>query len=133
MISGLNHITISVSNLEASFVFYTRVLEMQPHAKWKSGAYLTTGDLWFCLSAGESHPAKDYTHIAFNVEGEYFQQLKQRIELAGVKQWKSNSSEGDSLYISDPDGHQLELHVGSLQSRLTSLKHQPYEDLILFD
>jgi hypothetical protein len=39
--------------------------------------------------------------------------------------WKENTSEGDSLYFLDPDGHRLELHVGSLDSRLAHYAADP--------
>ncbi len=35
MILGLNHITLSVSDLEKSFNFYTKILGCQPIARWK--------------------------------------------------------------------------------------------------
>lgn len=50
MILGFNHLNLSVSNLETSFNFYTQKLNFKPLAKWKRGAYLLAGDLWFTLS-----------------------------------------------------------------------------------
>lgn len=132
MLKGLNHITLAVKDLEKSFTFYTSLLGFKPHAKWKRGAYLSLGDLWFCLSCDESKPADDYSHIAFDIESENFADFSRRLMDAGIKQWKQNSSEGDSLYVLDPDGHKLEIHVGSLSSRLESLRFKPYEELMIF-
>ena len=41
-----------------------------------------------------------------------------------------NHSEGRSLYVLDPDGHKLEIHVGTLADRLESLKRKPYAGLV---
>ncbi|KAB8321112.1 hypothetical protein SD81_006350 [Tolypothrix campylonemoides VB511288] len=49
MITGINHINLSVKDLEESFKFYQEVLGFQPIAKWKKGAYFLAGDLWFCI------------------------------------------------------------------------------------
>jgi catechol 2,3-dioxygenase-like lactoylglutathione lyase family enzyme len=49
VIKGINHITLSVKNVDQSFEFYTHVLGFKPVAKWLKGAYLLAGDLWFCL------------------------------------------------------------------------------------
>ena len=45
-VRGLNHITLSVSDLARSFDFYARVLGFAPKARWDKGAYLEAGDLW---------------------------------------------------------------------------------------
>ncbi len=36
---------------------------------------------------------------------------------------------GESIYLLDPDGHQLEIHVGSLASRLNTMRKTPYKRL----
>lgn len=133
MITGVNHITIAVSELSCAFDFYTRLLAMRPHARWRRGAYLTCGGLWICLSKDLSQPARDYSHIAFSVAPEHYRQTAKRLRSAGVIEWKQNSSEGDSLYFLDPDGQKLEIHSASLTDRLDSLRVAPYEDLVLFD
>jgi catechol 2,3-dioxygenase-like lactoylglutathione lyase family enzyme len=46
MITGLNHITLSVRDLDRSFQFYVKTLGAKPLARWRRGAYLLAGDLW---------------------------------------------------------------------------------------
>ncbi|WP_409526055.1 fosfomycin resistance glutathione transferase [Nitrincola sp. MINF-07-Sa-05] len=125
MLRGLNHITIAVSDLERSLIFYTHLLEMKAHIRWDNGAYLSLGDVWFCLSCDEVHPSQDYCHIALDVSEGNFDSVAEKLRGADVVEWKQNSSEGLSLYILDPDGHKLEIHSGSLQSRLETLKSKP--------
>jgi len=129
MISGLNHLTIAVSDLEKSLHFYTQILGLKGHVKWQQGAYLSAGDLWFCLSVDETCPKSDYTHIAFDVDTADYDGYCQRLQDRGVSQWKVNKSEGQSLYILDPDGHKLEIHAGSLESRLKSVGQKPYKGM----
>lgn len=38
-----------------------------------------------------------------------------------------------TITVSDLDGHKLEIHSGSLESRLDSLKQQPYKGLVWFN
>ncbi|MDZ8105069.1 MAG: fosfomycin resistance glutathione transferase [Nostoc sp. DedQUE12a] len=136
MITGINHITLSVSDLEKSFEFYTKVLGCKAIAKWKKGAYLVAGDLWLCLSLDANtrrNPSFEYTHIAFSVPQQEFQKYSDRLICLGVKKWKENISEGESLYIFDPDFHKLELHVGDLFSRIAATREVGYEGMVFFE
>ncbi|MFZ6734545.1 VOC family protein [Undibacterium sp. Ji42W] len=135
VVTGLNHITLSVADLERSFRFYVGILGLKPVARWKNGAYLETGNDWICLSLDQdcrTSALPEYTHTAFSVDLASFAIFKQMADAGELTLWKINKSEGASLYLLDPDGHKLELHVGDLQSRLESLKLKPYEGLVLF-
>jgi catechol 2,3-dioxygenase-like lactoylglutathione lyase family enzyme len=119
-VSGLSHITLAVADLDRSIAFYRDLLGCRLRAFWPDGAYLEAGPFWLCLSqdeAARARPHPDYTHLAFSVAPGDFVALSAKVRTA-ASIWKDNRSEGDSLYFLDPDGHKLELHVGSLQSRL---------------
>ena len=129
MLRGINHITLAVSDVDTAVDFYTRLLGFTGHVIWDKGAYLSLPDLWLCLSLDTPKPSQDYTHIAFDIEQRDFDGFVKTLLSAGVKSWKQNTSEGDSMYILDPDGHKLEIHCGSLESRLESLRTKPYSGL----
>ena len=123
MISGINHITFAVSNLERSLHFYRDILGCTEVYAWSAGAYLDAGGMWLCLSEDPGAGGNtDYTHVAFDVPTESFEALSRRIIDSGAELWKQNRSEGDSLYFCCPDGHRLEIHVGDLQSRLDAIR-----------
>ena len=124
VVRGLNHITLAVRDLPRATKFYVEGLGLKLRKQWARGAYLEAGETWLCLSLDENAevlPIHDYTHFAFDVgEGE-FEQLVRQARLAGAREWKDNKSEGESFYFLDPDGHKLELHVGTLATRLESM------------
>jgi hypothetical protein len=104
-------------------------------AVWRRGAYLRAGSMWLCLSldpAACGGADRDYTHIAFTFSAVELGTFRARLLAAGGAEWKTNSSEGESVYFLDPDGHRLEAHVGNLESRLASLREEPYEGLTIF-
>ncbi len=122
MIRGINHITLATSDLDRSLAFYRDALGLSVDKTWDAGAYLSAGDMWLCLSPDPATTARaDYTHIAFDVSADDFPNMSHRIKATGAQIWKSNRSEGASLYFCDPDGHRLELHVGTLASRLAEM------------
>ena len=135
MITGVNHITLSVKNVDASFAFYTQVLGFHPVARWPKGAYLLAGDLWIALVL-DTHVHRaalpEYTHIAFTVAQTDFAALSERIVDAGAPIWQQNQTEGDSLYFLDPNGHKLEIHASNLAARLRTAKAAPWEGLEFF-
>lgn len=129
-IRGLNHITLATTDLPRAIAFYTDGLGMALDHQWAAGAYLSAGSLWLCLSVDTHVDAQtDYTHLAFDIAPEDFDSVKAALQKAGAKIWKENRSEGESFYFTDPDGHRLELHVGSLASRLAHIKAQKSEGL----
>lgn len=136
MLSGFNHLTLAVQDLDRSFDFYRTVLGFQPHALWDRGAYLSIDGLWLCLSQDNTMtggPRQGYTHYAFSVSQQDFQQLAHMLRGMNVPEWQSNTSEGDSFYFLDPDGHRLEIHVGTLESRLADCRRHPYTNMQFFD
>ena len=123
MIRGLNHLTLAVRDLDRAVPFYAEGLGARLVRRWPGGAYLTLGDLWLCLSLDRSaEGGRDYTHAAFDVSAGEFDAAVGRLRAAGAREWKQNRSEGESHYFLDPDGHRLELHVGTLQSRLAAVE-----------
>ncbi len=135
MLTGLNHLTLAVHDLDRSVDFYHHLLGFIPHARWQGGAYLSLGALWLCLSVDESRTpqnARDYTHYAFSVAPEHMEQVSERLRQSGVEEWKSNRSDGESLYFLDPDGHQLEIHAGDLASRLAACRETPYQGMVFY-
>ncbi|WP_241580485.1 VOC family protein [Rosenbergiella nectarea] len=126
MLTGLNHLTLAVSDVARSWEFYTELLGFEPKAKWNTGAYLSLGELWLCLSLDTVGEKTDYTHYAFTVSPDALTTLVEQMRLKGVEEWKINKSEGESLYFFDPDGHKLEVHAGSLESRLNYCRLYPY-------
>ncbi|MCS3429742.1 fosfomycin resistance glutathione transferase [Klebsiella sp. BIGb0407] len=134
MLTGLNHLTLAVSSLERSLVFYQQYLGMQCHASWEAGAYLSCGEFWLCLSHDNQAGIRrrDYTHYAFSISEGDFSLMVERLKMAGVACWKDNRSEGQSFYFLDPDNHQLELHVGTLASRLEACREKPYHQMVFY-
>ncbi|KZN47880.1 VOC family protein [Pseudoalteromonas luteoviolacea] len=133
MITGLNHITLSITDLSCSIGFY-KSLGATLHVSWQNGAYLSFGDLWLCLNLHHNpnssfNTESDYTHFALNIDAKDFGGFRTKVEALNIQYWQQNTSEGDSMYILDPNRHKLEIHVGSLQSRLESLKANPYKGL----
>lgn len=137
MITGLNHLTLSVSDLTRASAFYTDVLGFRLLARWPRGAYLLAGELWLALILDEScrsGPLPEYTHIALQLPADQFEPARARLAAAGAVIWKDNRSEGDSIYLLDPDGHKLELHATGWRERLAHARQQPWEGLeILID
>lgn len=131
MIRSINHITLAVSDLEKSIVFYRDILGLSLVVKWKNGAYLNAGETWFALNRDSTVLESkyiDYSHIAFTCSTAEFQAHKTEILKFGTTEWSKNESEGDSFYFTDPDGHRLEIHVGNLESRLKEMRENPWDD-----
>ncbi len=136
MVQGLNHITLAVSDADRSLAFYVDLLGLRLVARWPTGAYLLAGGVWLVLhqdAATRPGALPEYTHLAFSVPGEAFDEARHALQAAGVVVWQENTSEGASCYFLDPDGHKLEIHAGDLASRLADCRQRPWPGLRLTD
>jgi len=136
LLTGLNHLTLAVTDLNRSVTFYQKQLQLRLEATWDTGAYLSLPGFWLCLSLDplrKSEPAADYTHYAFSLNAADFPMFVERLRSANVQEWRDNRSEGASFYFLDPDGHKLEAHVGDLASRLAACRRRPYAGMKFFD
>jgi catechol 2,3-dioxygenase-like lactoylglutathione lyase family enzyme len=121
-ITGLNHLTLAVSELERSVKFYSELLGFVVRWHGPSSAYLEAGTLWLALvedKNGQAKPSHGYSHAAFSVEPSALPEWGHRLIQAGVVRWQE-STRDNSFYFLDPDGHKLELHAGNLESRLSA-------------
>ncbi len=133
MIQGINHINLAVRDLEKSFTFYKEIMGFVPLCRWPEGAYFLAGDLWFCLSLDSGGiSAKGYNHYSFTISSEEFQAFSEKMKKHEVKFWKENRSEGNSIYVLDPDAHQLEVHVGDWKTRMATMKINPWPNAEFF-
>lgn len=81
MLTGLNHLTLAVTDLDRSLAFYRELLGLRVDATWDAGAYLSLPGLWLCLSLDpqrREESAADYTHYAFSLSASDFRFLCKR-------------------------------------------------------
>ena len=86
MISGVNHITVSVNDMDESFRFYVDVLGFKPIQKNPRSAYLSAGDLWFVIERSPDRgaiPAQDLSHIALSVDQATFDAIRPKLVALG--------------------------------------------------
>jgi catechol 2,3-dioxygenase-like lactoylglutathione lyase family enzyme len=136
MITGINHVTFAVHDLDESFDFYREVLGFRPVARWSEGAYLLAGEAWIALqldSDTRQSPLPEYSHVAFSVSEETFESTCEKIRGAGARIWRENDGHGPSLYFEDPNGHKLEVHASDLESRVKIAGERQWEGIELFE
>src|SRR5262245_50599022 len=116
--SGINHLTWTVTDIETSFAFYVDVLGFKPVMKCTWSAYFLAGEVWISVVTGERRTDTRYDHIAFQVNRADYAALVSRLIVAKAPVWKENQSEGDSFYFLDPSGNKFEIHYSDLAARI---------------
>lgn len=126
LITGINHITLAVTDVDKSYDFYRNVLQFKPLCKWHAGAYFLVGDLWLCLNLDKNRvPTPCYTHYAFAIDSSNFAAIRERLIAHKANIFKEETVEGQSIYFLDPDGHKIEIHIGDWKSRIEAKKRNP--------
>jgi catechol 2,3-dioxygenase-like lactoylglutathione lyase family enzyme len=95
MITGLNHLTLAVSDLDRSVVFYSELLGFAIRMRAPSSAYLEAGNLWLALvvdSAARRGPLPEYSHAAFSIPAAELPLLAQKLTRAGVARWRESEA-----------------------------------------
>lgn len=119
-INSLDHVAIRVKNMEASAVWYQKILGLRilRVAKWDPyPIFLLAGKTGIALfPANLDDPKHDSNsrnvkidHFAFNVSNENFQKALKHYHLQGVEYKITDHHYFHSVYINDPDGHTVEL------------------------
>ncbi len=129
MIKSINHICYSVSNLDNSIRFYKDILCGELLVSGKTTAYLDIGGLWVALNEEKDIPRNEiqysYTHTAFTIEESEYNSWYQWLKKNNVNILEGRTRDlrdKQSIYFTDPDGHKLELHTGTLENRMDYYK-----------
>lgn len=112
-IEGLDHVAITVRDLDESERWYSEVLGLErAQPQWDPPRIMAaagTGVALFPADDGEVAAAPHMHHIAFRVNRAAFDAARSELEGRGVSLSFSDHGAAHSIYFADPDGHRLEL------------------------
>jgi catechol 2,3-dioxygenase-like lactoylglutathione lyase family enzyme len=116
---GLDHVAITVEDLERSHAFYSGVIGLErAYDEWHVPVFMLAGGSGLALFPRESHPGSGddssvpeirVMHIAFRVDREQFDRARAELPSAGFEYRFADHGACHSIYFPDPDGHEIEL------------------------
>ena len=133
-IDGLDHVAINVRDVARSVAWYRDVLglERQYQDVWgDSPAVMTAGGSGLALfpvqgDSPKPRPGRDVLtmrHVAFRVSGADFSAAQRELTARGVAFDFQDHQVSQSIYLHDPDGHEIELttyDLGGIRAGSTS-------------
>lgn len=116
---GLDHVALTVSDLERSSTFYSHVLGLK--RKYEPGhepSFVLAGGSGLALFRSDSYPVAEgvggasrirVMHVAFRVDRAQFDRAREELPSIGIDPRFEDHGSVHSIYFEDPDGHQIEL------------------------
>jgi catechol 2,3-dioxygenase-like lactoylglutathione lyase family enzyme len=112
-VTGINHVVLHVRDMTQSLAFYRGVLGFETRNEsdgpGPKRAFLRCGSQGLDLFevTEEVYGGKEMNHMALNVEAEELAEILTGLAAAGVA--ASEPTKRNSVFIHDPDGHQIEM------------------------
>ncbi|MBA2566629.1 MAG: VOC family protein [Thermoleophilaceae bacterium] len=117
---GLDHVAIGVADVERSQRFYEETLGLERvHEAWDVPIVMAAEGTGVAIFPKELHPSSTpdsveapavrILHIAFRLDRAGFDSARSELAEMGVQARFSDHGISHSLYLRDPDGHQIEL------------------------
>lgn len=103
--TGVDHLALTVTDIDRSRRFYERHLGLEATSCGRSQCFLDCGRDFLALFRG-SHPGLDY--FAFAIEGYQPGEAVARLEAAGL----APRRRGNRVYFDDPDGLEVQVTAG---------------------
>jgi|SRR4030095_567527 len=116
----IDHVAITVKNIEASTRWYEDVLGLERHYRGSWGGVPTMiGKAGTCIAlfrakGDDPKPSPGWDtlammHLAFRADRKNFEEAKKVLKEKGIKFSFEDHDISHSIYFKDPDGHELEI------------------------
>ena len=127
-VEGLDHVALTVRDIARSVAWYIEVLGLERRFEEIWGDFPavvgagTTALALFPASVTDPAPPPgrdtiSARHIAFRVDGAMFAEARRELEEHGLAPVFQDHTASHSLYVHDPDGHEVEITTYDVHSR----------------
>jgi catechol 2,3-dioxygenase-like lactoylglutathione lyase family enzyme len=121
-VTGINHVVLHVADVDRSKRFYIDVLGFEDRnisgGPGMKASFLACGvqglDL-FEVASGEVHGGEEMNHMALSVAADDLDEILAELSKMGVE--TSGRTRRNTVFISDPDGHRIEMLPRSASER----------------